>query len=286
MRVTLALFPGDFGLYRLATRSDPTQPDKMDLPPLDLSMMTLLAVVLVAGIAKGLSGFGSGMIVAPVAGALYGSKAALAIIVIIDSLPAVPVTIPALRIARWQEVLPVTLGLFLLFPAGIWLLTHGDETLLRWLICIAILCCVVILWSGWRYSGPRNRLTSLGVGGVAGVLSGIASIPGPPVIAYWMASGLPAVIIRANLLSLFLLGELVSIGNLWFAGLFQRDVVTLGLLAAPVYFAGILAGWAMFSRGGEWLYRMVTFALVVMAALLALPVFDGVFDALARQVGG
>ena len=143
-----------------------------------------------------------------------------------------------------------------------------------------------MLWTGWRYKGPRNRLTSLGVGGVAGVLSGVASIPGPPVIAYWMASGLPATIIRANLLSLFLLGEFVSIGNLWFAGLFQRDVVTLGLLAAPAYFVGIMAGWAMFSRGGEWLYRMVTFALVVMAALLALPAFDSVFDAIARQLAG
>ena len=60
----------------------------------------------------------------------------------------------------------------------------------------------------------------------------------------------------------------------------------LGLLAAPAYFVGILAGWAMFSRGGEWLYRMVTFALVVMAALLALPVFDSVFDAIARQLAG
>lgn len=258
----------------------------MNLPPLDLSMMTLLAVVLVAGVAKGLSGFGTGMIVAPVAGALYGPKAALVIIVIIDSLPSVPVTVPALRIARWQEVLPVTLGQFLLFPVGIWLLTHGDEMVLRWMICGAILCCVFVLWTGWRYKGPRNRLTSLGVGGVAGVLSGVASIPGPPVIAYWMASGLPATIIRANLLSLFLLGEFVSIGNLWFAGLFQRDVVTLGLLAAPAYFVGIMAGWAMFSRGGEWLYRMVTFALVVMAALLALPAFDSVFDAIARQLGG
>ena len=106
----------------------------MNLPPLDLSMMTLLAVVLVAGVAKGLSGFGTGMIVAPVAGALYGPKAALVIVVIIDSLPSVPVTVPALRIARWQEVLPVTLGLFLLFPGGIWLLTHVDETVLRWMI--------------------------------------------------------------------------------------------------------------------------------------------------------
>jgi uncharacterized membrane protein YfcA len=253
----------------------------MDFPTLDLTMAMLLATILIAGVARGLSGFGTGMIVAPVAGALYGPKAALVVIVIIDSLPAIPVTIPALRIARWGEVLPVTLGLLVLFPAGIWLLTNGDEHTLRWLICAAILTCVLALWSGWRYSGPRNAATSFGVGGVAGVLSGIAAIPGPPVIAYWIAGGFPAAIVRANLLTLFLLGEFVSIGNLWIAGLFEREVVMRGLLATPFYFAGILIGWAMFARSGEHLYRLVTFGLIVLAALLALPVFDSAFEALA-----
>lgn len=257
----------------------------MSLPPFDLAMMTLLATVLVAGVAKGLSGFGTGMIVAPVAGALYGPKAALVIIVIIDSLPSLPVALPATRIAHWREVLPVLFGLFLLYPAGIWVLTNGDEEVLRWLICLAILACVVVLRSGWRYHGPRNAPVSLGVGGVAGVLSGIASIPGPPVIAYWMASSLPAAIVRANLLTLFLLSEFVSIGNLWFAGLFERGVVMLSLMAMPVYLAGILGGGAMFSRGSERLYRTVAFGLIVLAAVLALPAFDGAFDALVGMVG-
>jgi uncharacterized membrane protein YfcA len=63
------------------------------LPTLDLSLAVLLAVVFVAGIARGMSGFGSGMIVGPVAGAIYGPPAALAILVILDSLPAIPITI-------------------------------------------------------------------------------------------------------------------------------------------------------------------------------------------------
>ncbi|TKT75506.1 sulfite exporter TauE/SafE family protein [Aquamicrobium sp. LC103] len=239
----------------------------------------------VAGVAKGLSGFGTGMIVAPVAGALYGPKAALVIVVIADSLPAIPVTIPALKLAKWREVLPVTLGLFLLFPAGVYLLTTGDQNMLRWLICLAILACVAILYTGWTYRGPRNLGTSFGVGSVAGVLSGIASIPGPPVIAYWMAAGLPAAIVRANLLALFFLGEFVSIGNLWFAGLFERDIVMIGLLATPFYFAGILAGWQLFGLASERTYRLVTFGLIALAALLAMPLFDRVFAMLGAALG-
>ncbi len=249
--------------------------DGMVFPELDAALAALLVTILVAGVAKGLSGFGSGMIVAPVAGALYGPKAALVIVVLIDSLPAVPITIPVLPLARWREVLPVIAGLLLLFPAGIAILTHGDTDVLRWTISIAILACAATLMSGYRYRGPRNAAVSLGVGGVAGILSGIASIPGPPVIAYWMASGLPAAVVRANLLTLFLLGEVVSLGNIWAAGLLKAEVVMIALAAAPVYFAGLIAGARAFDRSSERAYRIATYGLIVFAAVLALPLFDG-----------
>lgn len=248
---------------------------RMVLPGFDAALAVLLVTVLVAGLAKGLSGFGTGMIVAPVAGALYGPKAALVVVVLIDSLPSVPITVPVLPLVRWREVLPVTTGLLLFFPAGIYILTHGDTATLRWTISIAVLACAATLMSGYRYRGPRNAAVSLGVGGVAGVLSGIASIPGPPVIAYWMASGLPVAIVRANLLTLFLLGEVISLGNIWVAGLLQSEVVAIALVAAPVYFAGLLAGARGFDRSGERTYRIVTYALIVLAAVLALPLFDG-----------
>lgn len=247
----------------------------MAFPVFDAALAALLATVLVAGLAKGLSGFGSGMIVAPIAGALYGPQAALVIVVLIDSLPTVPITIPVLPLARWREVLPVTMGLLLFFPVGIYVLTHGETATLRWTISIAVLACAVTLMSGYRYRGPRNAAVSLGVGGVAGVLSGIASIPGPPVIAYWMASGLPAATVRANLLTLFLLGEVISLANIWAAGLLKAEAVAIALVAAPVYFAGLHLGSRGFDRASERTYRIATYGLIVLAAVMALPVFDG-----------
>jgi len=251
------------------------------LPALDVSLAALLAIVAIAGVARGLSGFGTGMIVAPVAGALYGPQAALAIIVIIDSLPTIPVTIPAMKIARWREVLPVLGGIAVFLPLGVLLLKSGDPVVLRWIISIAILGCAAVLWRGWRYHGSRNAGVSFGVGSVAGVLSGIASIPGPPVIFYWLSSDMPAAIVRANLLTLFLLGEVLSIGNLWFAGLFTRDVVMLGLISAPVYFAGLLLGSRLHRGTSETAYRRITFGLVVLSALLALPLTTSVLAMLA-----
>jgi uncharacterized protein len=243
--------------------------------------LLLLGVIAIAGVARGMSGFGTGMIVAPVAGAIYGPQWALVIIVIIDALPTIPVTLPALKYASWHEVVPVTIGALLFFPAGIAILKAGDPIVLRWLISAAILACVAILWSGWRYRGPRNAAVSAGAGGVAGMLSGIAQIPGPPVIAYWMASGAPALIVRANLLSFFFLGEFISFGNLWVADMFERGPVTIGIAAAPGYFVGLLIGWRLFGLASDRTYKLVTFGLVIAAAVLALPVWDGTIAVLA-----
>jgi uncharacterized protein len=249
----------------------------MTLPALDQSLIILLATVALAGLARGLTGFGTGMIVAPVAGAFYGAPAALVIIAVMDLLPTIPVTLPALKHALWREVIPVFIGMAVFFPLGIYVVTTADPVTLRWIISLSILTCVASLAGGRRYHGPRNAPISLGVGGVAGVLSGIAQIPGPPVIIYWMASALPVTIVRANLLTLFFLGEFVTIANLWHAGLLAEKTVAIGIAATPFYFAGILAGWALFGLASEAFYRAATFALIIAAALLTLPLVDRIF---------
>lgn len=258
----------------------------IDLPPFDVALAALLLTVLVAGVARGLSGFGTGMIVAPVAGALYGPQMAIVIIVIMDSLPVLPVTLPALKHARWREVLPVAAGLFAMLPAGVLLLKSGDPVVLRWAISLAVLACAMTLWSGWTWRGPRNAAVAAGVGGIAGLLGGMASIPGPPVILYWLASGLPAALLRANLLTLFFLGEFLSIGNLWLAGLFERTPILLGMAAAPVYFVGLGLGARLYGLASDATYRRVTFGLIVTAALLALPATEMLVRWVLARAGG
>lgn len=243
----------------------------MELPTFDISLFLLMLTVLVAGVARGLAGFGTGMIVAPVAGAIYGPKAAVVIVVIMDLLPSIPVTIPAFRIAAWREVLPVLAGMTVFVPAGVWIVSHAPELPLRLVIAAAILLCAVALWRGWRYSGPRDVPKSFGVGAVAGVLSGLAQIPGPPVLAYWLASPLSAAVIRANLLTLFFLSTFITIVTLHFSGLFTAEATAIGAVVTPVYFAGVLTGWAFYGRTSDHRYRQITLGLVVLSAVLSLP---------------
>ncbi len=241
-------------------------------------MMILLATISLAGMVRGFAGFGTGMIIAPVAAALYGPVPALVIIFIVDTLPVIPVTIPVFKIAKWGEVMPVLAGLAAFMPIGIWILKTGDPIVLRWVICALILAAVAILVSGWRYTGSRSRPISLVVGAVGGIMGGIASIPAPPAIIYWMASPLHARFIRANVLVLLFFGEFFTGFNLWAADLFSVDPVMRGVLAAPFYFAGTVVGLVLFRYASETVYRVIAFAIILVVTIAALPLFDGIFS--------
>lgn len=248
----------------------------MNLPQPNLDLVALAVAVFAAGLARGFAGFGNGMIIAPAAAALYGPKAALVIILVLDSLPVIPVTIPAFRLANWRQLLPILAGACLLLPVGIWVLKNGEIVFLRWLISAIIFTCVAVLWTGWRYRGPRSVPIASAVGAMSGFLNGLAAIPGPPVIVYWVASTASAATVRANLLVFLFFSAYISGANIWAAGLLTADAVMTGVAVAPVYFLAIAAGWMLFGKASERTYRIITFVLILFSATLALPFLDGV----------
>lgn len=241
----------------------------------DPAFSWVLLTIAVAGLVRGFSGFGSGMIIAPVTAALYSPQLALMIIIIVDSLPVLPVVALAWRQADWRELLPVIAGYTLIVPLGLLLLKFGEPVALRWLIAVTIFLAVSVLWSGWRYRGPRGRVVSLGVGGFSGFLGGTAALPGPPAIIYWMASSLAAATIRANTLVYLFLTDLVTGTGLVIGGIFTLDGALKGAAVAPVYLLALVAGTRLFGFASEIIYRRIAFAIILAAAILSLPLLDG-----------
>jgi lauroyl/myristoyl acyltransferase len=87
-----------------------------------------------------------------------------------------------------------------------------------------------------------------------------------------------AAIVRANLLSFFALEALVSTLVLGAAGLLQWVTIIVGIFCAPFYFVGLTIGGKLFHRSSDQTYRLATFALILLSAFLALPLFDNVFE--------
>lgn len=232
-------------------------------------------MIFIAGLVRGFSGFGTGMIVAPAVSAIYSPQTALIVIFIIDTLPALPVVYPETKRCDWKELKWITLGLIAFLPLGLMFIKFGDVTIARWLIAYVIFIAVILLWSGWKYKGPQGKLPSLAIGSLSGFLGGAAALPGPPAIIYWMASNLSTIIIRANtMVFLFLADVLIGVG-LIIANMITFDGLIKGVLSAPFYLLGLIIGTTLFGFASEATYKRVAFMIIVVSALISMPILDG-----------
>lgn len=239
------------------------------------AFQAVLFAVIIAGVARGFSGFGTGMIVAPVAAAMFSPQIALILLVVMDSWPAIIPTLQSRKNVKWSEIRPLLLGFIFTLPLGILFIKFGDATILRWFISAVIFISVTVLWSGWQYRGSRSFKVSAGVGALCGFLGGSTQIPGPPAIIYWMATKTGAGVVRANILMLFTITGFISIGGYYLGGLFTWESALKGIIASPIFFVGILIGSKLFTKASEKTFRTITFMLILCSAILSLPLFDG-----------
>lgn len=233
----------------------------------------LVAAVVLGGLARGFSGFGTALIFMPVAAAVVPPFWALTIVMAMDFLGTLPQIPRALREFDALRVGHLLAGFALGLAPGLWLLTTLPVEAFRWAVSAVVLGGLVLMVSGLRYDGPRGGPVAVSVGVVAGLIGGATGISGPPVILYCMASAVGAAMIRANLLVYFVVSNLIFLAVIGLMGRLDPAALMLaGVLVVPFALAN-LAGAAMFRPGQERVYRAVAYALIAAAALVGLPIW-------------
>lgn len=243
-----------------------------DIPFSDLTIVCLAA--LMAGLARGFSGFGGALIFVPLASSIIGPKLASALLLVVDGVMTLGMVPNAWRLAKRREVFTVAAGAFLGVPAGTALLALAPTLALRWIISAIVLLLLVFLISGKRYAGPPKTYLGIGVGAVAGLFGGAAQMSGPPVVAYWLGGVIPAFAVRANLVLYFAVSTVISTISYCLAGLLTLQVISIALIVGPAYGLGVLSGSRLFGLASERTFRWICFGLIASAALVSLPLFD------------
>lgn len=236
-------------------------------------LLALMGVALLAGLARGFSGFGAALIFIPLASALYSPLLAAPTLLVVDNILAAPLIPRAWREASRREAFLLALGALAGAPVGVWLLLRMDPEALRWGMSGLALAMLALLASGWRYHGRPGVGLSLGVGAVSGLCSGLAQMGGPPVVAYWLGGAVPAQRVRANIVLFFAVSGLISGAAYLVGGLLTGLVMASVALCAPAYGLGLWAGSRMFGKASETMFRRVCFALIGLAAVLGAPVW-------------
>jgi uncharacterized membrane protein YfcA len=252
------------------------------MPPLDLggySLATLALVAayaLIAGLARGFSGFGAALIFIPLASTAIEPTIAAALLLVADIVMAAPMFPGAWRAADRSNVGTMLIGTLVGVPIGTVVLTHTDPIAIRWMIAAMVLVMLSLLMSGWRYHGRPTKPVDAGVGAVAGFFSGIAQVGGPPVVAYWLGTAKAPELVRANIVVYFAASALITFVSYVVAGLLTTQVIGLALIIGPIYGLGLWAGSQTFGLASEATFRRICYALIAGAGLFSLPALDGV----------
>ena len=238
-------------------------------------LIWLTVAVIVAGLVRGFSGFGSAMIIMPVAASVLAPLEAVIFLAATELLGPLPNIPQAVRQGTRRDIMLLMLGVVTAMPLGIWALSYMSPEPFGWVVSGIVLVLLILLMTGWRYAGPLGPKLTTATGALGGFMTGFAGIAGPPVIMLYMASTLPIAVIRANFL-LYLVGiDVLLFTMLWISDLLVWEIVVLGLLLGIPNLVANAIGARYFDPAAERLFRAVAYIVIAASAILGLPLWKG-----------
>jgi uncharacterized protein len=238
------------------------------------TIVWLIASAMVAGLARGFSGFGAALIFTPLASVSVGPQKAAPLLLAIDAVASVGLIPDAWRRADRREIATMALGAMVGTPIGAWLLTRGDPIAIRWAIVAVATPMLMLLVLGWRYHGTPKTPLTVAVGSLSGFLGGLAQLSGPPIILYWLGGQNKAGAVRANIILFLAIATVFSGVSYWIGGLLGGPILGLACIGIPAYALALWLGARMFDLASEPTFRNICYALAG-AILISLPIFDG-----------
>lgn len=240
----------------------------------DPRFVAAVGAAVLAGVVRGFSGFGSALIYVPLMSAFYGPPIATASFVVADYFSSAPYMVASLRRCRWREVLPAVVAGAATVPIGTLLQKTVDPYQLRWGMALFVMAFLVILVTGWRYSGPRGGAAAAAAGALSGIAGGATQMTGPPLILFWLSSPHPAVTVRINLMACLALIGLTLCFSYAVQGLFTATPIAIAVLLWPIYTASVYLGARWFRGASDHGYRRVAYAIIAVSAIISMPIFD------------
>ncbi|MFE4227041.1 sulfite exporter TauE/SafE family protein [Arthrobacter sp. NPDC056886] len=196
----------------------------------------IAGVVFLAACLQASTGFGMGMLGAPVV-AMVDPALLPATLILLALLVTVLVTVRErqhldLRGTGWALVGRVP-GSFL----GAWLVALLSKEGLAWVVVIVVVTGLVLAIRGWAPEPVRVNL--IAAGAASGIMGTATSIGGPPMALVWQ--GHQGSRLRGTMSAFFMVGSAISLMALGVAGAVTGQILTLALWLVPAVLGGYVA---------------------------------------------
>jgi len=230
-----------------------------------LTVENLLVVLITftGGFVRGYTGFGNGLVMAPLLSLFWGPVEAIAVTVGLGFAGLVQIVRPAIPLVVWREVGPMTFAALVFTPIGTYFLVSLDPEIVKKIIAAAVLVVTLITLRGWNYTGPRGPIPSIMAGGLGAMINGVAGVGGPPIVLYLMSAREDARVLRANIVIIMgIMGIAVFLSIITAGEMSAHSLLRIAGLVVP-FGGGVWLGARMFNVLPGKVFRLIILWMLV-----------------------
>ncbi|MDC9720067.1 MAG: sulfite exporter TauE/SafE family protein [Gammaproteobacteria bacterium] len=240
------------------------------LPLSTLELTYTLSIVFIAGVLRGLAGFGFSALCFFALAPVFSAQTIVPLMFAMEVMASVHLLPKVWRQIPWRWVAILCLGTLFGTPLGVVALQYWQSDLVRGLAGGGVLIACFALWRQWHFKAAETLIWLAMAGFVSGFVNGLASIGGLVVAVYMLSSNMPLTAMRAGLILFFLLTDVY--GLFWLNGhnLISKDLPSLLLIMMPVMLIANQIGYKLFDRIDMAVMRKFTLGLLSGLAATAM----------------
>lgn len=232
------------------------------------SGLGLYVIVFACAVLRGITGFGFAIAAVPVISLFMSPEITVAYITLLQALIGL-YDVPTIgKEAHWPSVTWFSVSSLLGIPLGVYLLTMLDGNIVRILIAGVVLIAILGLVSKKGLPLKANAKSAIPCGISGGLFAGLASMPGPPAVLYFLGSGIPPAQARASMIIFFFFTSVIALPFLYQAGLIDLAMLGYSVIGLPVFILGGKVGAMIFARTSDIGYKKISIVLLIITALL------------------
>ncbi|TDP40528.1 hypothetical protein DEU29_10172 [Idiomarina aquatica] len=217
---------------------------------------------------QGISGFGSGLVAVPILALWFPLTLLTPALSVINIFVAALIywkNRHAARPSQWKWL--IIAGVVASLIAGS-LLVSINEQWLKLCLGIVIIAVALIIASGRQLPTAEHTPGYITIGTGSGILNGLMTLGGPPIVLFLANARLPKTQFRATLSLFFLCIALANVLNFSRQGLYTETHLGLIAVLLPCAIIGAALGQRLQHHVSEYRFRQLTIGLMLLSGII------------------
>ncbi len=234
------------------------------------TLILVALIILVASTVKGLTGFGFALTSLPLLTIFLAPKTAVPLITVCSVFLDGYTLYEARKNVQYRAIIPLVISGIIGMILGTYFLVSLDSQVIRLAIGIVTVLFTAASMMGIRREINNEKMASIPVGLVSGILGGSMSISGPPIVLFFNNQNIEKTVFRANLIAYFFSLYVATVPAYVFGNLITVDLLGSSAVMVPIMFLGATMGIRLSRRVDEGVFKKIVLLLVLVTGIMAI----------------